>query len=170
MFCLEYHNFLSLFDSLSRPRSGLFANLNSIHVVCVQFVGVEFTNTSLSLSLCFSLCYKVKSLTLFVTHYPPLCELERLHPKHVANYHMAFLLNEPLAEAHAQGMCCVVCVKGAVGNISVKYYTQNDLITHIIPAAICISALYLGCRKWRCHRRCHRNVVPNQNNQSGKVL
>ncbi|KAM3867439.1 DNA mismatch repair protein Msh3 [Diretmus argenteus] len=37
----------------------------------------------------------VKSFTLFVTHYPPLCELERVYPEHVANYHMAFLLNEP---------------------------------------------------------------------------
>uniref|UniRef100_A0A1A7XAS2 DNA mismatch repair protein n=1 Tax=Iconisemion striatum TaxID=60296 RepID=A0A1A7XAS2_9TELE len=36
----------------------------------------------------------VKSLTLFVTHYPPLCELEQLYPEHVSNYHMAFLLNE----------------------------------------------------------------------------
>ncbi|XP_061755824.1 DNA mismatch repair protein Msh3 isoform X3 [Nerophis ophidion] len=37
----------------------------------------------------------VKSLTLFVTHYPPLCELERMYPQCVANYHMSFLLNEP---------------------------------------------------------------------------
>ncbi|XP_036382705.1 DNA mismatch repair protein Msh3 [Megalops cyprinoides] len=37
----------------------------------------------------------VKSLTLFVTHYPPLCELEKVFPQHVGNYHMAFLLNEP---------------------------------------------------------------------------
>uniref|UniRef100_W5KL83 DNA mismatch repair protein n=1 Tax=Astyanax mexicanus TaxID=7994 RepID=W5KL83_ASTMX len=37
----------------------------------------------------------VKCLTLFVTHYPPLCELEKLYPLHVGNYHMAFLLNEP---------------------------------------------------------------------------
>ncbi|KAM9393488.1 DNA mismatch repair protein Msh3 isoform 2-T2 [Pholidichthys leucotaenia] len=37
----------------------------------------------------------VKALTLFVTHYPPLCELERICPQHVSNYHMAFLLNEP---------------------------------------------------------------------------
>lgn len=44
---------------------------------------------------CVSLPSKVKSLTLFVTHYPPLCELERLYPQHVSNYHMAFLLNEP---------------------------------------------------------------------------
>jgi len=38
---------------------------------------------------------QVKCLTLFVTHYPPLCELELLYPQHVGNYHMAFLLNEP---------------------------------------------------------------------------
>ncbi|XP_078107204.1 LOW QUALITY PROTEIN: DNA mismatch repair protein Msh3 [Sander vitreus] len=37
----------------------------------------------------------VKALTLFVTHYPPLCELERVYPEHVSNYHMAFLVNEP---------------------------------------------------------------------------
>ncbi|XP_077378890.1 DNA mismatch repair protein Msh3 isoform X2 [Festucalex cinctus] len=37
----------------------------------------------------------VRSFTLFVTHYPPLCELERVYPQHVSNYHMSFLLNEP---------------------------------------------------------------------------
>uniref|UniRef100_A0A3B5LWX3 DNA mismatch repair protein MSH3 n=1 Tax=Xiphophorus couchianus TaxID=32473 RepID=A0A3B5LWX3_9TELE len=37
----------------------------------------------------------VKSFTLFVTHYPPLCELEQVYPQHVSNFHMAFLLNEP---------------------------------------------------------------------------
>ncbi|KAI4821304.1 hypothetical protein KUCAC02_029242, partial [Chaenocephalus aceratus] len=40
-------------------------------------------------------CDDVKALTLFVTHYPPLCELERVYPEHVSNFHMAFLLNEP---------------------------------------------------------------------------
>ncbi|XP_076005669.1 DNA mismatch repair protein Msh3 isoform X2 [Genypterus blacodes] len=46
----------------------------------------------------------VKSLTLFVTHYPPLCELEREYPQHVSNYHMAFLLNEPdIATGTADG-------------------------------------------------------------------
>lgn len=48
----------------------------------------------------------MKSLTLFVTHYPPLCELERVYPEHVSNYHMAFLLNEP--DIATDGMC--VCV------------------------------------------------------------
>lgn len=38
---------------------------------------------------------EVGCMTLFVTHYPPLCELEHLYPQHVGNYHMAFLLNEP---------------------------------------------------------------------------
>lgn len=38
---------------------------------------------------------QVKSFTLFVTHYLLLSELERLHPQHVFNCHMAFLLNEP---------------------------------------------------------------------------
>uniref|UniRef100_A0A8C1X8Q2 DNA mismatch repair protein MSH3 n=1 Tax=Cyprinus carpio TaxID=7962 RepID=A0A8C1X8Q2_CYPCA len=37
----------------------------------------------------------VRCMTLFVTHYPPLCELEHLYPQLVGNYHMAFLLNEP---------------------------------------------------------------------------
>ncbi|XP_053331293.1 DNA mismatch repair protein Msh3 [Spea bombifrons] len=34
------------------------------------------------------------SLTLFVTHYPPLCELEKAYPDHVGNYHMAFFVDE----------------------------------------------------------------------------
>lgn len=46
---------------------------------------------------------QVKSLTLFVTHYPPLCELERVYPEHVSNYHMDFLLNEPDAAPDTDG-------------------------------------------------------------------
>ncbi|XP_031951796.1 DNA mismatch repair protein Msh3 isoform X2 [Corvus moneduloides] len=36
----------------------------------------------------------VEALTLFVTHYPSVCELQRLYPDTVGNYHMAFLVNE----------------------------------------------------------------------------
>lgn len=36
----------------------------------------------------------VASLTLFVTHYPPVCELEKVYPEHVGNYHMGFLVTE----------------------------------------------------------------------------
>ncbi|XP_038077644.1 DNA mismatch repair protein Msh3-like [Patiria miniata] len=37
---------------------------------------------------------EVQCLLLFVTHYPPLAELERQFPDHVTNYHMSFLLHE----------------------------------------------------------------------------
>ncbi len=47
----------------------------------------------------------MKAFTLFVTHYPPLCELERVYPEHVSNYHMAFLLNEPDIAADTDGTC-----------------------------------------------------------------
>uniref|UniRef100_A0A8C0J3N9 DNA mismatch repair protein MSH3 n=1 Tax=Chelonoidis abingdonii TaxID=106734 RepID=A0A8C0J3N9_CHEAB len=36
----------------------------------------------------------VESLTLFVTHYPSVCDLEKIYPEQVGNYHMAFLVNE----------------------------------------------------------------------------
>lgn len=36
----------------------------------------------------------VESLTLFVTHYPSVCDLEKVYPEKVGNYHMAFLVNE----------------------------------------------------------------------------
>ncbi|XP_018120356.1 DNA mismatch repair protein Msh3 isoform X1 [Xenopus laevis] len=36
----------------------------------------------------------VTSLTLFVTHYPSLCELEKAYAEHVGNYHMAFFVDE----------------------------------------------------------------------------
>lgn len=51
---------------------------------------------------------KVKALTLFVTHYPPLCELERVYPEHVSNYHMAFLLNDADMAADTDGRCVSV--------------------------------------------------------------
>nr|XP_031303217.1 DNA mismatch repair protein Msh3 isoform X6 [Camelus dromedarius] len=37
---------------------------------------------------------EVKSFTLFVTHYPPVCELEKSYSQHVGNYHMGFLVIE----------------------------------------------------------------------------
>lgn len=33
-------------------------------------------------------------MTLFVTHYPPVCELEKIYSRQTGNYHMAFLVNE----------------------------------------------------------------------------
>ncbi|KGL82034.1 DNA mismatch repair protein Msh3, partial [Tinamus guttatus] len=42
----------------------------------------------------------VESLTLFVTHYPSVCELEKVYPEKVGNYHMAFLVNEEESGEH----------------------------------------------------------------------
>ncbi|XP_051028202.1 DNA mismatch repair protein Msh3 isoform X2 [Acomys russatus] len=46
----------------------------------------------------------VKSLTLFVTHYPPVCELEKCYPEQVGNYHMGFLVNEDECEQDSGDM------------------------------------------------------------------
>ncbi|XP_075693889.1 DNA mismatch repair protein Msh3 [Rhinoderma darwinii] len=43
---------------------------------------------------------EVTSLTLFVTHYPPLCELETRYPTVVGNYHMAFFMDEEQGNEH----------------------------------------------------------------------
>ncbi|XP_056395363.1 DNA mismatch repair protein Msh3 isoform X2 [Hyla sarda] len=42
----------------------------------------------------------VTSLTLFVTHYPPLCELESCYSSVVGNYHMAFFIDEEQGDEH----------------------------------------------------------------------
>uniref|UniRef100_A0A8D2NA17 DNA mismatch repair protein MSH3 n=1 Tax=Zonotrichia albicollis TaxID=44394 RepID=A0A8D2NA17_ZONAL len=42
----------------------------------------------------------VSALTLFVTHYPSVCELQQLYPRAVGNYHMAFLLSEEDSTQH----------------------------------------------------------------------
>ncbi|XP_073437250.1 DNA mismatch repair protein Msh3 isoform X1 [Dendrobates tinctorius] len=42
----------------------------------------------------------VTSLTLFVTHYPPLCELETCYPTTVGNYHMAFFIDAEQGNEH----------------------------------------------------------------------
>lgn len=46
----------------------------------------------------------VKSLTLFVTHYPPVCELEKCYPEEVGNYHMGFLVNEDESKQESGNM------------------------------------------------------------------
>ncbi|XP_052599553.1 DNA mismatch repair protein Msh3 isoform X4 [Peromyscus californicus insignis] len=46
----------------------------------------------------------VKSLTLFVTHYPPVCELEKRYPEQVGNYHMGFLVSEDESQQESGDM------------------------------------------------------------------
>uniref|UniRef100_M3YB85 MutS homolog 3 n=1 Tax=Mustela putorius furo TaxID=9669 RepID=M3YB85_MUSPF len=45
----------------------------------------------------------VKSLTLFVTHYPPVCELEKSYLQQVGNYHMGFLITEDESKEDSVG-------------------------------------------------------------------
>lgn len=69
---------------------------------------------------------QVKALTLFVTHYPPLCELERVYPEHVSNYHMAFLLNEPDISADTDGMYTLFSVFSLIFDFPVASNDWND--------------------------------------------
>lgn len=52
----------------------------------------------------------MQSLTLFVTHYPSVCELENVYPEKVGNYHMAFLVNEE-ESAELKGTV-IICLRG----------------------------------------------------------
>lgn len=73
---------------------------------------------------------QVKCMTLFVTHYPPLCELEHLYPQHVGNYHMAFLLNEP--ESTSDG------VYGIINNSHYISFLSWDWAIYTLPFKILI--------------------------------
>lgn len=43
-------------------------------------------------------CLQVKALTLFVTHYPVLAEMENTHPGTVGNFHMAYVEAETASQ------------------------------------------------------------------------
>jgi DNA mismatch repair protein MSH3 len=56
---------------------------------------------------------KLNCLTLFVTHYPALSHLEKVHPNTVQNYHMGFLLNEDSTDQSEEAdksapMCAII--------------------------------------------------------------
>uniref|UniRef100_A0A671KY40 DNA mismatch repair protein MSH3 n=1 Tax=Sinocyclocheilus anshuiensis TaxID=1608454 RepID=A0A671KY40_9TELE len=95
-------------DNISRGRStfmeelveasDILARATSRSLVILDELG-RGTSTHDGIAIAYatleSFIRDVKCMTLFVTHYPPLCELEHLYPQNVGNYHMAFLLNEP---------------------------------------------------------------------------
>lgn len=61
------------------------------------------------------------SLTLFVTHYPPLCELETCYPTVVGNYHMAFFIDEEQGNEH-----------GMIASRFSQVWSSNNLKTIIL--------------------------------------
>ncbi|TRY95911.1 hypothetical protein DNTS_021431 [Danionella cerebrum] len=77
-------------DILSRATSHSLVILDELGRGTSTHDGIAIAHATLEFFIT-----DVKCMTLFVTHYPPLCELELSYPQHVGNYHMSFLLNEP---------------------------------------------------------------------------
>lgn len=102
-----------------------------------------------------SLFSQVKALTLFVTHYPPLCELEHVYPEHVSNYHMAFLLNEPDIAADADGACACVRLLEMKTCLPVSMRTLQ-----YIPADLPLEAFVCSFGRCRGGARVHHFLVP----------
>ena len=106
-------------------------------------------------SLVSSLSSQVKALTLFVTHYPPLCELEHVYPEHVSNHHMAFLLNEPDIAADADGVCACVRL------LEKKMCLPDSVRTlRFIGAALPLEAFVCSFGRCRARARVHHFLVP----------
>lgn len=86
---------------------------------------------------------QVKSFTLFVTHYLLLSELERLHPQHVFNCHMAFLLNEPdVASGNDVRPEFITFLYQLTGGAAERSYGLNVARLADIPDAILHRAAY----------------------------
>ena len=71
-----------------------------------------------NLLVCLSVWYfpQVRSLTLFVTHYPVLAQLESTFPGAVGNFHMSYV------ETGITGQCCaaLTCILAHIFSIKLK--------------------------------------------------
>ncbi|KAM5300159.1 DNA mismatch repair protein Msh3 [Ctenodactylus gundi] len=71
----------------------------------------------------------VRSLTLFVTHYPPVCELEKRYPQQVGNYHMGFLVSEeeglPEPDKEEEVPACVTFLYQITRGVASRSYGLN---------------------------------------------
>ncbi|XP_073243311.1 DNA mismatch repair protein Msh3-like isoform X3 [Porites lutea] len=65
---------------------------------------------------------KVSSLTLFVTHYPSLAELEVAFPKHVTNNHMAFMTSQ---EQQTDQQCPEGGKEESIPSVTFLYHVVN---------------------------------------------
>ncbi|XP_015682215.1 DNA mismatch repair protein Msh3 [Protobothrops mucrosquamatus] len=89
----------------------------------------------------------VGSLTLFVTHYPPLCELERAYPIHVGNYHMSFLVNEDYSKPEddfeeQNNLDCVTFLYQITKEVAARSYGLNVAKLAGVPKEILKKAAY----------------------------
>lgn len=107
-----------------------------------------------------SLFSQVKALTLFVTHYPPLCELEHVYPEHVSNYHMAFLLNEPDIAADTDGVCACVRLLEKKTYLPVSNWLADTSIYSSIFPDLPLEAVVCSFGRCRGRARVHHFLVP----------
>ena len=64
----------------------------------------------------------MSSLTLFVTHYPSLAELEVIFPKQVTNNHMAFMTSQEKHDQQSTKQCSKRGEVGAVPSVTFLYH------------------------------------------------
>uniref|UniRef100_A0A8C8EA29 DNA mismatch repair protein MSH3 n=1 Tax=Otus sunia TaxID=257818 RepID=A0A8C8EA29_9STRI len=78
----------------------------------------------------------VESLTLFVTHYPSVCELEKVYPEKVGNYHMAFLVNEEESAEQKENPEFITFLYQITKGVSARSYGLNVAKLADIPEEI----------------------------------
>lgn len=106
--CVVFSALAGYFLSNMNTMCSLHLHLTDLLHAVFLILNILMPGVKAATSLCSSFS-QVKALTLFVTHYPPLCELERVYPEHVSNYHMAFLLNEPDVCSDGTCVCALMC-------------------------------------------------------------
>ncbi|XP_063579933.1 DNA mismatch repair protein Msh3 isoform X6 [Pongo abelii] len=90
----------------------------------------------------------VKSLTLFVTHYPPVCELEKNYSHQVGNYHMGFLVSEDASKLdpgrnYRPGMVVHACNPSTLGGQGAEEQVP-DFVTFLYQITRGIAARSYG--------------------------
>ena len=67
----------------------------------------------------------MSSLTLFVTHYPSLAELEVIFPKHVTNNHMAFMTSQGVQDQQGHQQCTKGGERDFIPSVTFLYHVVN---------------------------------------------
>nr|XP_006811682.1 PREDICTED: DNA mismatch repair protein Msh3-like [Saccoglossus kowalevskii] len=78
----------------------------------------------------------VKCLTLFVTHYPPLAELEKVFPDEVKNFHMSFLVHDKQEDDDLPDIDIITFLYQLVPGVAQRSYGLNVARLADIPVDI----------------------------------
>ncbi|XP_075036189.1 DNA mismatch repair protein Msh3 [Mixophyes fleayi] len=121
----------------------------------------------------------VTSLTLFVTHYPPLCELEKCYPAFVGNYHMAFFLDEEQGAENESGVAdkpeCITFLYQITRGVAARSYGLNvaqlaDIPEEVLKKAACKSKELEGLVEIKRKKMKTFQMVWNWNASDSKEL